>query len=100
GPRRLSHANEDRCRGEPVQTQMLVSPPDDRTALLQAPNRFLSTPCELQRAHREARVLGPKGVIQPTDAEGRLRVLERSLQFMDAISSHLLDELMSWPRHR
>ena len=34
------------------------------------------------------------------DAEGLLRVLERSLQLMIQYRAMLLDELMSWPDYR
>jgi hypothetical protein len=51
-------------------------------------------------AVQKARVLELKGRPAYGDAEGLLRVLERSLQLMIQYRAMLLDELMSWPDYR
>jgi hypothetical protein len=49
---------------------------------------------------QKARVLELKGRPAYGDAEGLLRVLERSLRLMIQYRAMLLDELMSWPDYR
>jgi hypothetical protein len=96
--------NDDLRRRKPAQSQMLVSPaPDDRTALSHVPRCFFNRRIADGRervAVQKARVLELKGRPAYGDAEGLLRVLERSLQLMIQYRAMLLDELMSWPDYR